>query len=159
MAQVLAIQSELNSDLHKPFTGLRSHYLAATPKAQILRPVKKDVPNDDTVLADAGIARPSIGFQPSWEVYSARSRKLAKARPNHLSEALPEGFPFSIIGPRVWSGQDISTPEKFIVQLSRADILEVESAIAHFKGKSAPNLWIYPEASSNTIDGIRSSRI
>ncbi|KAI4129298.1 MAG: hypothetical protein LQ347_003848 [Umbilicaria vellea] len=119
MAQVLAIQSEHNLD--SLFTGLRSHYLAVTPQAQIIRPVKKDDPDDDTILTDVEIERPSIGFQPSWEEYSARSTKLAKARPNHLGEALPEGLPSSIIGPRVWSGQDISTPEKFIVKFSEAD--------------------------------------
>lgn len=137
MAQVLAIQSELSSEPQKPFTGLRSHYLAATPRAQIIRPVKKEGPDDDIILADVEIDRPSIGFQPSWEEYSARLKKLAKARPNHLNDTLPEGFPSCITGPHVWSGQDISTPEKFIVQLSGADIIEVESAIAHFKGKSA----------------------
>lgn len=59
MAHVLAIQCELSSESQKPFTGLHSHYLAATPRAQIIRPVRKDAPDDDISFADVKIGRPS----------------------------------------------------------------------------------------------------
>ena len=46
---------------------------------------------------------------------------------------LPQGFPQRITGSRVWSGQDVSSIEEFIVQLSDADIMEIESALNKFK--------------------------
>ncbi|SLM34574.1 Taurine catabolism dioxygenase TauD/TfdA [Lasallia pustulata] len=139
MAQVLAIQSELSFDPHKQFTGLRSRYFAATPNAQILRHVKNDAPEDHGVLADTEIRRPSIRFQPSWEDYSARSKRVTRQRSNFPGEALPEGFPPLITGPRTWSGRDIATPDKFTFQLSSADLAEIESALAQFKDLPGTN--------------------
>lgn len=49
--------------------------------------------------------------------------------------SLPQGFPEKIIGSRVWSGQDVSSLQDFIVQLSDTDIGEIESALDYFKGK------------------------
>jgi hypothetical protein len=50
------------------------------------------------------------------------------------SVALPAGFPAQITSPLVWSGTDLSEDE-YLMQLSTENIIELEQALAYFKGK------------------------
>lgn len=46
----------------------------------------------------------------------------------------PLGFPISIEGPMVWSGRDAASFDSQILELSPADVVEVEQALQSFLG-------------------------
>ena len=127
----------------RELNDLRSHYVASTPERQILRSKKAEDVVVDYSRDAAGLIRPNIQFQPSLEDYLERSQQVRMA--GLPATDLPRGFPQEIIGSRVWSGQDGTSVEQFIVQLSSQDIIEIESAVAGFKCESHKFLRTYSE--------------
>lgn len=61
----------------------------------------------------------------------------------HTSAGITDGpsnsahgqVPYNLSGSRVWHGQEYrGQEEKYVIQISPTDILELESAVLHFKG-------------------------
>lgn len=81
----------------------------------------------------APIVRPTIDWIPSYKVYKDRVERLAAlglGRPT----AVPEGWPAQIDAERAWSGSDFKSEDDYILHFSSEDIVEIEAALAHFKG-------------------------
>jgi hypothetical protein len=106
--------------------GLRKLYHATEPQHQIIRP------NDTKHEPDEQLVRPSIKFEPVWEDYQARSAKIRASLKDDVK--LPDGFPVQIPGKRTWNGKEIGGVDAFAVELSDAEIAEVEAALKYFHG-------------------------
>lgn len=77
---------------------------------------------------------PDIEWDPSYGTFVQRVATLSKLdipRPN----AVPAGFPASVDKPWVWSGSDLKESD-YLILLSADDIVEIETALSHFKGPS-----------------------
>lgn len=49
---------------------------------------------------------------------------------------LPPGYPSKLAGPLAWNGADFDgKPELFCTYLSKDEILHIDAAVEHFKGK------------------------
>lgn len=73
----------------------------------------------------------NIDWVPSMANYLERvARRLKQGIP---AVTLPPGFPESVSGPACWSADEINSTKLFRT-LSDAQILEIETALAHFKG-------------------------
>jgi hypothetical protein len=75
---------------------------------------------------------PDIGWQPNLSKYLARSAARIKA--GGLQTDVPDGWPKHLDSPLAWKGVDFENEEQYILQLSSDEILEIESALKHFKG-------------------------
>jgi hypothetical protein len=79
-------------------------------------------------------AGPDIDWDPVFSKHLARMKALAKLNlPRETS--VPEGFPTVVDAPWVWDGADLKESD-YILQLSEADIKEINNALAFFKGQS-----------------------
>ncbi|OCL07417.1 Clavaminate synthase-like protein [Glonium stellatum] len=79
------------------------------------------------------IPGPDIEWNPSYETYRARVESLSRMdilRP----QGVPEGFPKTVDAPWVWSAADFEDDNRHILSLSESEIVEVEHALAFFKG-------------------------
>jgi hypothetical protein len=115
-------------------SGLRRYYSETSPEKQRFfskstHPTKEETPDETPA-----IQRPSIAFQPNWDDYVARAKRLSEQRSPSETHELPEGFPKAITGARAWSSTDISGLEEFVIQLTATHIAEIESALQYFKG-------------------------
>lgn len=114
--------------------GLRKKYLdgekGVSPKP---RRVFSPVMNMDSMLHARVIPGPNIKWNPSYETYRARVESLSNMdilRP----QKVPEGFPETVDAPWVWSTTDFEDDSKHIVSLNESEVVEVERALAFFKG-------------------------
>ena len=78
-------------------------------------------------------------------------KEYARQAYNHQPQACPKEFTPEITGSRVWSGQDVTGLGDLIVQLSSADIMEIESALAAFECKSLDTPYSLHTARANLI--------
>ena len=70
--------------------------------------------------------------QPDFEAYQKRQHLLRESgclAPAHI----PKPFPAAAVGPSVWTPGDIKLDD-LTLELSTGDILEIETALALFKG-------------------------
>jgi hypothetical protein len=136
--------------------GLRAHYHAPDLSSQVFKSkslsanVNHGDNDNDEILADLQKPsdRPDISFMPAWSIYQDRTTRLKEERicpeqhgKEGLQEGLPEGFPASIEGPRLWSGSDTAQGgggkvEEFVISLEDTEIRDIEAALAYFKGFS-----------------------
>jgi hypothetical protein len=79
------------------------------------------------------VIRPDIEWIPSFQTYKDRIERI-KVLSTERPTSLPYGWPTKIEHPRVWSGSDFADSSKYVVQLTNADIVEIERALMHFKG-------------------------
>ena len=117
--------------------GLRRTYL---PESGDIPTISADIepPEADTVTKDSAQAllrktQPDIEWLPSLKTYLDRVERLSKTS-HDRPITVPEGFPRHIDAARVWSGDDFSDSEVYIVRLNEHDVLEVKSALAFLKG-------------------------
>lgn len=80
---------------------------------------------------------PDIQWHPSFETYQRRVDALSALRLDR-PQAVPEGFPDKVEGPRAWSGADFANEDGFVLQLSEANVFEVERGLSYFKSTRAP---------------------
>ena len=111
-----------------PSSGLRELYHASDPQDQVIRSTKT---RDDF---EAEVKRPSIKFQPVQAEYEARSERILANLPPGAT--LPKEYPKEVTGERLWIGKEVGGVDAFAVQLSSAEIEEIENALKEFKGKS-----------------------
>jgi hypothetical protein len=116
-------------------TGLRKKYLQDerdthhAPKS-----VDLAVPMNLDAILSFPLRGPDIQWNPSFEKYSERVRMLGKLKiPRPTS--VPEGYPEVIKAPWVWEGSDFQN-EDYVLQLDTKDVDEVNTALAHFKGRT-----------------------
>lgn len=130
MAEVLQPLHTPNHQI-KP-SGLRGYYSGTSPEEQkfVSKPTHKEDKPEETPV----IQRPSIKFEPNWEDFSARVKRLAEKRSPSETHKLPEGFPKAITGARAWSSKDVSGLEEFVVHLTATHVAEIEAALQFFKG-------------------------
>lgn len=132
--------------------GLRGHYLATDLENQKLKSQqerKKQISN---------FKRPELDYLPSLSVFEARSAQIA-ADPRKFAMRnggeLPSGFPKSIIGPRVWSHDDIGNSQQFVQVFSAVEVAEIEVALLHFLVKlTEGQRYARREAEANSVTAL-----
>ena len=78
--------------------------------------------------------RPDIEWLPSYDTYERRVERLAALKPGRPNK-VPEGWPTTIDAARDWTGSEFADSSKYVVELSKENILEIENALSHFKGR------------------------
>ncbi len=120
-------------------SGLRRRYIEHEKHDVTPSPPRRELQialDLDTLLKSSIATGPNIKWNPSYDTFRARVEMLARLnlpRP----ENVPEGFPEVVDAPWVWDGSDMTDEPRYVVLLSEADILEVESALDYFKGNSS----------------------
>ncbi|KAK3376488.1 hypothetical protein B0T24DRAFT_592157 [Lasiosphaeria ovina] len=74
---------------------------------------------------------PDIEWDPSLDTYLERVKRLASLG-EALPRTLPLGFPASISSPRAWKGSEFEDGSKYIYELSKDDLDEIDAAIRTF---------------------------
>ncbi|KAF2456095.1 hypothetical protein BDY21DRAFT_288209 [Lineolata rhizophorae] len=92
--------------------------------------------NLDTLVATPTPAwpGPDIQWDPSREMYRARAEALADLKLPREA-AVPDGFPDRVRAAWAWDGADFAGDD-YVVRLGRADVDEVERALAYYKSLS-----------------------
>ncbi|PVI07016.1 Clavaminate synthase-like protein [Periconia macrospinosa] len=95
-------------------------------------------------LAKSGPAgQPDIGYTPDYKKYLARTeRRLANET---LSKELPPGFPKKLESDLVWDNTDIASRYDWTLQLSPADLEELDAALQQFKSLGKPPGYVNQE--------------
>lgn len=75
--------------------------------------------------------QPDIQYHPDYEKYQARSRLRQKTE--SLPTTLPPGFPEQLDSPLAWNGREIEKRTDWIVELTDAQLDEIDRALRHFK--------------------------
>jgi len=83
-------------------------------------------------MATAQVLRqPEIAYHPDFDRYQVRSQHRQDTE--KLPTTLPSGFPKQLSSPLVWEGKDVESSSDWIVELSGAQLDEVDQALSHFK--------------------------
>ncbi|KAL0947545.1 hypothetical protein HGRIS_013641 [Hohenbuehelia grisea] len=82
--------------------------------------------------------QPDIEYHPDEEKYHARTARRLAENPSLPLVPLPEGFPAKVEGPNVWEGKDWTSEDQWVYKLSDAELVEIDAALAHFKGLGQP---------------------
>ncbi|KAK0744844.1 hypothetical protein B0T21DRAFT_447950 [Apiosordaria backusii] len=111
-----------------------------TPMSQAcpLATVPKLSTNKDLAPApvQGDIQRPDISWFPDRKVFLNRVEALKLLSPDRPT-TVPAGWPAQLHMARVWSGDDFSADGKeYTVQFDKADLAEIDGALAHFKALS-----------------------
>jgi hypothetical protein len=61
-------------------------------------------------------------------------------RPRPDVPSLPEGFPSQLQDQLAWTGASMSDKSNFILELSDADVAEINLALEHFKSKPSSEI-------------------
>jgi hypothetical protein len=77
-------------------------------------------------------ANAEIKYHPNMEQYLARAE--ARVRAGGLEQEVPVGWPKKLIGPLVWSSEDIQDESGYIHVLTEDEKIELHNALKHFKG-------------------------
>lgn len=78
--------------------------------------------------------QPDISYHPNEAQYHARTGRRLAADPSLPFLPLPPGFPARVEGPIVWEGKDWTSEGQWVYRLSKAELWEIDDAVAHFKG-------------------------
>lgn len=111
----------------QPLSGLRKRFFE---DAQRSAANAQPPPSIETVIET--IPGPDIQWNPSFETFQARVEALSKLdvpRPQNV----PEAFPAVVAGPHVWTGAEFEDESKYAMQLSEAEVFEIERALSFFK--------------------------
>lgn len=104
------------------------HAVTATlPQTSQLPYLKPDIGTDNVV-------RPDIEWLPSYDTYKARIARLAALNFDRPT-SVPYGWPARIDAPRNWSGSEYADSSRYVVELTKEDIAEIEHALSHFRGR------------------------
>jgi hypothetical protein len=76
--------------------------------------------------------QPDIEYTPNYEKYLARTKR--RTQTEDLPKTLPPGFPERVKGKLAWDGRDIAETYNWALELTPAEIAEIEHALQHFKG-------------------------
>lgn len=76
--------------------------------------------------------QPDIDYTPDYHKYLARIKRRNETE--HLKETLPPGFPLHLSSDFVWDGNDLHKKYDWNCQLTDKDLVEIEAALASFKG-------------------------
>ena len=83
-------------------------------------------------MATAQVLRqPEIAYHPDFDRYQVRSQHRQETE--KLPTTLPSGFPKLLSSPLVWDGKDVESSNDWIVELSEAQLDEIDQALSHFK--------------------------
>jgi hypothetical protein len=93
----------------------------------------EDPPRLENLMSSNEQASADIGWVPDMENFLDRRARMAKSGEGIGADDLPEGWPKQVEGPRVWRGDDLDQRE-YSHELSSAEILDLKTAIASFKG-------------------------
>lgn len=84
-------------------------------------------------MAAAQVLRqPDISYRPNFEAYQVRSQ--VRQNTKNLPTTLPAGFPHQLVSPLVWEGKEVEARSDWIVELTEAQLDEIDAALKHFKG-------------------------
>ena len=78
------------------------------------------------------LTQPDISYAPDPEKYALRTKRRVENEKLHLI-GLPVGFPQKLNSTFVWDGKDFAKESDYIYELSEKDVVEIESALEHFK--------------------------
>jgi hypothetical protein len=141
----MAVSLQAVSSWNEKPTGLRRRYLEIEKASQtgtqtFLSHTEFSLPMSlDTALTNP-IHGPNIEWNPSFSMYRERVRTLADLNiPRPMS--VPEGFPNVVCAPWVWDGSDFKN-EEYVLILSETDIVEIEQALAIYKGTWPPKIML-----------------
>lgn len=81
------------------------------------------------------VPRPDIEWIPLMKTFIDRVEALQHRYPNRRT-TVPPGWPAYVNTARAWDGSDFRSEDDYILHLGPEDIVEIESALAHFKSKS-----------------------
>ncbi|KAF2854731.1 Clavaminate synthase-like protein [Plenodomus tracheiphilus IPT5] len=87
-------------------------------------------------IAEITPRQPDIGYTPDYDKYLARTKK--RIENEKLNNTLPPGFPEKLESDLVWDNTDIASRFDWTYALTPEDLLEIESALQHFKGLDKP---------------------
>ena len=77
-----------------------------------------------------------IGYSPDLDLYLARVESATKRlQERGGASTLPKGWPKVLQGSMVWSGSELQKSNQWVYNLSSTDITEIQSGLAHCKGK------------------------
>jgi hypothetical protein len=107
----------------------------AVPQSGVVSMIASDQLNLTAPLPERpdDVVRPDIEWMPSYQTYLDRVERLAKWEQD-LPKTVPDGWPIQVDLPRVWSGVDFKDTEKYVLKFTGNEIVEIEAALAHFKG-------------------------
>ena len=78
------------------------------------------------------VSQPDISYAPDPEKYALRTQRRKENDQLHLI-GLPTGFPQKLVSSLVWEGQDFAKESDYVYALSERDVVEIESALEHFR--------------------------
>jgi hypothetical protein len=88
-------------------------------------------------MAAAQVLRqPDIAYHPNFDRYQVRSQHRQKTE--KLPTTLPSGFPQQLSSPLVWEGKEVENSNDWIVELTEAQLDEIDQALDRFRCK-----WTY----------------
>ncbi|PYH97867.1 putative TfdA family oxidoreductase [Aspergillus ellipticus CBS 707.79] len=80
--------------------------------------------------------QPDIQYHPDWDKYQARtSRRKATET---LQQSVPHGFPTQLDSKLVWEGQEVESRDDWVVQLTDAELDEIDATLKSFKERNLP---------------------
>ena len=83
-------------------------------------------------MAAAQVLRqPDIAYHPNFDRYQVRSQHRQKTE--DLPTTLPNGFPQQLSSPLAWEGKEVENSDDWIVELTEAQLDEIDQALNHFK--------------------------
>lgn len=109
----------------------RSDYASGLRKRFLDDGLKRS-PLIDTVIETPVQPGPDIQWHPSYETYQERVKALSALKLDR-PETVPSNFPEKVDGSRAWTGVEYEDESRYVVELSEADVFEIERALSSFK--------------------------
>ncbi|KAI1437406.1 hypothetical protein GGR50DRAFT_70423 [Xylaria sp. CBS 124048] len=86
------------------------------------------------------VASRGLSHLPSWTKHDELELSVQSPRPDEATALSPLGFPPSMRGPMVWSGEDEKPFHPHILEIGPSDVVEIEQALKHFLGTDKTQL-------------------
>ncbi len=86
----------------------------------------------DPGLLSGPPGQPDIEYTPNHDNYLQRAKRRRETE--SLAKSLPTGFPQELQSKLVWDGNDLVEAYDWNYHLSGEDLVEIDSALRHFKG-------------------------
>jgi hypothetical protein len=134
------VSSALQHTLQDPHSTLNSALLAShLPPVTVMDYYPSSFRLKHRLEVSAPIENSAAGATADigWSPDVAKFKERSAARPGfrYSNNTVPKGWPMTLDGQLVWSGEDLQNEESYVYELSQNHKVEIGHALSRFKGK------------------------